>query len=182
MTCNVELSLGSISVEQLPIVYRLSINARLFYDTTLGNSMDSIQTSSESASAVAWAPVLATVILAVCATIAIGVAAVYRKSQDQFLRSLSRLVVVGIVLVVITILAGVFEIIGSSASGFAVIAIIAILGTAFWVMVLADAAIKEPSEGNDKIVWVIVIIFTTVIGASLYLALRRPHRPVETDA
>ena len=138
--------------------------------------MDAIQTSSSSSSAVAWAPVLAVVILGVCFAIVIGVVAVYRKSHDKFLRSLSRLAVAGIILVGITVLLGVFEIIGGSASGFAVVAVFAALGTAFWVMILADAATNEPDEGNDKIVWVIIIIFTTILGASLYLAVRRPHR------
>ena len=141
--------------------------------------MDASQTSSSSSSAVAWAPVLSVVILGVCFAIAIGVVAVYRKSQDKFLRSLSRLALAGIILVGIAVLLGVFEIIGGPAFGFAVVAVIAVLGTAFWVMVLADAAINEPEEGNDKIVWVIIIIFTTILGASLYLAVRRPHRPAD---
>jgi len=144
--------------------------------------MDAVQTSTSSSSAVAWAPVLAVVILGVCFAITIGVMAVYRKSQDKFLRSLSRLAAAGVILVGIAVLLGAFEIIGGSAFGFVVIAVIAVLGTAFWVMVLADAAINEPEEGNDKIVWVIIIIFTTILGASLYLTVRRPRRPTESDA
>jgi len=34
----------------------------------------------------------------------------------------------------------------------------------------------EPSEGSEKLIWVIVIALTTFIGAVLYLVMRRPAR------
>ena len=56
---------------------------------------------------------------------------------------------------------------------------IGILGTAFWIWMLAECATKERSEGNDKVVWTLIIIFTHLIGAALYFFLRRPQRRVE---
>lgn len=49
----------------------------------------------------------------------------------------------------------------------------------FWVMVLADCLMYETREGNERIVWTLVIIFTLVIGAGLYYFLRRPRRLAE---
>lgn len=46
----------------------------------------------------------------------------------------------------------------------------------FWVWALVDAITNEPSEGNDKLIWVLVIIFTGFIGALIYFFLRRPQR------
>jgi len=49
----------------------------------------------------------------------------------------------------------------------------------FWVMVLADCLLNETKEGNERIVWTLVVIFTLVIGAALYYFLRRPRRAAE---
>lgn len=46
----------------------------------------------------------------------------------------------------------------------------------FWLWMLIDCATREPSEGNDKIVWILIIVFTTWIGALIYYAFRRPAR------
>lgn len=35
--------------------------------------------------------------------------------------------------------------------------VIGILGTLFWIWMLIDCATKEPSEGNDKIIWILVV-------------------------
>lgn len=55
-------------------------------------------------------------------------------------------------------------------------ALITILGTIFWIWMLIDCLTKEPSEGNDKIIWVIVILLTHWIGAAIYYFVRRPER------
>lgn len=47
---------------------------------------------------------------------------------------------------------------------------------AFWVWMLVDCATKEPSAGNDKVIWILVIIFTHWIGALIYYFVRRPER------
>jgi hypothetical protein len=41
---------------------------------------------------------------------------------------------------------------------------------------LIDCATKEPSEGNDKLVWVIIVLFTHILGAIVYFLVRRPQR------
>jgi Phospholipase_D-nuclease N-terminal len=53
---------------------------------------------------------------------------------------------------------------------------ILLLATVFWIWMLVDCATKEPSEGNDKIIWILVIIFTHWIGALIYYLVRRPER------
>jgi hypothetical protein len=47
---------------------------------------------------------------------------------------------------------------------------------AFWIWMLVDCATKEPSTGNDKVIWILVIIFTHWIGALIYFFVRRPER------
>ena len=59
---------------------------------------------------------------------------------------------------------------------FLAFAVLGIGGTILWVWMLVDCATKEPSEGNDKIVWILVIVLTHVIGALIYLLARRPRR------
>ena len=49
----------------------------------------------------------------------------------------------------------------------------------FWVWMLVDCATKEPSAGNEKIIWILVIIFTHWIGALIYFLVRRPQRKKE---
>lgn len=53
---------------------------------------------------------------------------------------------------------------------------IALAALAFWIWMMIDCAINEPSEGNDKIVWMLVLIFTNWIGALIYFFVRRPTR------
>jgi sterol desaturase/sphingolipid hydroxylase (fatty acid hydroxylase superfamily) len=53
---------------------------------------------------------------------------------------------------------------------------VAVLGTAFWVWMIIDCANNEPSEGNDKIVWILVIILAGFLGAVIYYFARRPSR------
>jgi len=47
--------------------------------------------------------------------------------------------------------------------------------TVLWIWALIDCATKEP-DGNQKIVWIIVICLTQFIGALVYLIARRPAR------
>jgi hypothetical protein len=51
-----------------------------------------------------------------------------------------------------------------------------VAGTILWIWVLVDCATKEPSEGNDKIIWILVILLGQLIGALIYLFIRRPQR------
>jgi hypothetical protein len=53
---------------------------------------------------------------------------------------------------------------------------IAILGTIFWLWMIIDCATHEPSGTNNQIVWLLIIIFTHLLGAILYYFIRRPER------
>jgi hypothetical protein len=55
-----------------------------------------------------------------------------------------------------------------------------LLATAFWVWMLVDCATKEPDQGNDKVVWILVILFTHWVGALIYFLIRRPERLRDT--
>lgn len=55
-----------------------------------------------------------------------------------------------------------------------------VLGTILWIWMLIDCATKEPSTGNDKVVWILVIALTHWIGAFIYLLVRRPQRIAQT--
>ena len=46
----------------------------------------------------------------------------------------------------------------------------------FWVSALADCLLNEPNDGWGKLVWVLVIILTFVVGAGIYYLGRRPRR------
>ena len=53
---------------------------------------------------------------------------------------------------------------------------IVLAAIAFWIWMMIDCAINESSEGNDKMVWMLVIILTGWIGALIYCFVRRPTR------
>jgi Phospholipase_D-nuclease N-terminal len=59
---------------------------------------------------------------------------------------------------------------------YAVFLVFGLAALAFWIWMLVDCATKEPSQGNDKIVWVLVISLTSWIGALIYFFARRPQR------
>lgn len=42
---------------------------------------------------------------------------------------------------------------------------------------LVDCLRNEPSEGNDKLIWVLVIALAGCVGAGIYFFVRRPARP-----
>jgi hypothetical protein len=45
-----------------------------------------------------------------------------------------------------------------------------------WIWTLLDCIKYESTEGNERIVWVVVIAATHWIGALIYLIVRRPQR------
>ena len=51
-----------------------------------------------------------------------------------------------------------------------------VAGTVFWVWMLIDCLTNEPSEGNDKLIWVLVIFFLHLLGGVIYYFARRPER------
>lgn len=48
------------------------------------------------------------------------------------------------------------------------------LGTIFWIWMIVECATKE--RDPDRLVWIIIIVFTHVIGAALYFFVQRPKR------
>lgn len=56
------------------------------------------------------------------------------------------------------------------------ILVLSLASTAFWVYTLVDCLMHEPSVGNDKVIWALVIVFTGLIGSLLYYFIRRPQR------
>jgi hypothetical protein len=57
-----------------------------------------------------------------------------------------------------------------------------LLAFAFWVWMLVECATKEASTGNDKLIWVLVLLFTHLLGALLYFFIRRSRRKAELGA
>jgi len=56
------------------------------------------------------------------------------------------------------------------------ILIIGLGGMALWIWTLIDCITNEPQEGNERIVWVVVIAVAQLVGALIYLIVRRPKR------
>ena len=52
----------------------------------------------------------------------------------------------------------------------------------FWVLMIIDCATKEPTRGNDKLIWILIVIFTHWIGALIYYFVRRPRRVAEVGS
>ena len=50
----------------------------------------------------------------------------------------------------------------------------------FWVGALADCLLNEPNDGWGKLVWVLAIVFTLVVGAAIYYFGQRPRRLART--
>ncbi len=64
--------------------------------------------------------------------------------------------------------------IGISTAGWFLVALYA-AGTIFWIWMIVDCAIKEPG-GIDKTFWILWLVMSHVIGALMYLLVRRPKR------
>jgi hypothetical protein len=52
-----------------------------------------------------------------------------------------------------------------------------LLGTAFWIWMLIDCIRHETDEGNNKVVWILVIVLTHWVGALIYYFVRYRARP-----
>lgn len=63
---------------------------------------------------------------------------------------------------------------------FLILAVVSLACTVFWIWALVDCIKNEPSTGNDKIVWVLVIVLVGVLGALIYVLARRPSRIAQT--
>jgi len=58
----------------------------------------------------------------------------------------------------------------------AVLSLISLGLFVFWLVELIDCIKNEPNEGNDKLVWILVIVLLHALGALLYLIIRKPQR------
>ncbi|MEO0077790.1 MAG: PLD nuclease N-terminal domain-containing protein [candidate division WOR-3 bacterium] len=53
---------------------------------------------------------------------------------------------------------------------------VGVAGTVLWIWLLVEVLTRETDEGNNKLIWALVIVFTHWIGALIYLIVRRPER------
>jgi len=59
---------------------------------------------------------------------------------------------------------------------FAVLALI-VLALIFWIFMIIDVAKRKFKNETDKIAWILIIIFTYVIGAIIYyFIIKRPNK------
>lgn len=66
---------------------------------------------------------------------------------------------------------------GLIAIGFILLAgLIGLLGFLFWIWMLVECATKESDEGNNKVVWILIIVLLHILGALIYGIFRRPQR------
>jgi hypothetical protein len=65
---------------------------------------------------------------------------------------------------------------GLGVGAFACFATAAFFCWLFWVWMLVEAAVKEPSEGHEKVIWVLLILFLPFLGSLVYFFVRRPRR------
>ena len=54
---------------------------------------------------------------------------------------------------------------------------IILLTTVFWIMMLISAIQNKGLTDNERICWVLAIIFLHILGAFLYLIIGHPKRP-----
>jgi hypothetical protein len=56
---------------------------------------------------------------------------------------------------------------------FALIGVIGLLTTIFWIWALVDCIQTQSNQNNEKLIWVLIIIFTHFLGALLYFLLKK---------
>ncbi len=124
--------------------------------------------------------VLGIVLLILSTALLVGGVIGFRKSNSTVERIFTTIAVVGGAIILLTLSLRGVEVLPEAPFWFSMMFQIGFLSMLFWSWILADCAVNEPREGNDKIVWVVIILFTHVFGAGLYLFVRRPRRLAET--
>jgi Phospholipase_D-nuclease N-terminal len=51
---------------------------------------------------------------------------------------------------------------------------LALVGTVFWIRMIIECATRE--RDPERLVWIVIIVFTHFIGAAIYYFVRRPAR------
>ena len=70
---------------------------------------------------------------------------------------------------------------------FLVFAVIGILGFVLWIWAVIDCTTNDYLPGNDKIVWILVVVLAGVVGAIIYYFIARKavaqekYRPPNSD-
>ena len=59
-----------------------------------------------------------------------------------------------------------------------ILLLLGVCGT-FWIWMVVDCATKESDTGNAKIVWILIILLGSIVGAGIYYCVRRPQREWE---
>ena len=57
---------------------------------------------------------------------------------------------------------------------FGLCGLINVVGFAFWIWALVDCCTRDFKD-NDKIIWILVLVFTNWIGAIIYFLVGRPQ-------
>lgn len=55
-----------------------------------------------------------------------------------------------------------------------------VFGTAlfvFWLIMPVDAATRCPADGNQNVVWVLIVLLLGPLGAAVYAIVQRPRNP-----
>ena len=133
-----------------------------------------VESASFSISVVQLAFALAMFGLSVALAV-IGVV-VYRRSNGGVERTAATVAVAGGALILATLVFGGAELLPRGAVWPLLFIELGLLGTAFWAWMLVDCALNEPTAGNDELIWILIILFAQVLGATLYLFVRRPQR------
>lgn len=136
-------------------------------------------TAAESMTSISIAGVGAVATLLILVSVTFFVVRFTRRATDSYSRAIARILLAGTVLLTTTVVLGAFDVIPSRAALFLVTAELAMTVVVLWALVLADAAINEVKWGNERVTWVLIILFTNLVGAILYLALRKPQRQLE---
>jgi len=64
--------------------------------------------------------------------------------------------------------------------GLIILGLAGVLLIGFWLWMLIECAVLEPSEGHTKATWLLILFTGNWIGALIYLFVRRPRRKLET--
>ena len=61
---------------------------------------------------------------------------------------------------------------------FVFLGLLAILASIFWIWMLVDCSMNPGLTDTQKIIWVLIVLFTHLIGAIIYYFVARPRRGV----